>query len=133
MSQQIGNPISGIHHGEVKYLCATSASGKSASVLPAFLVNEKATHYLHLAFRNNNGRYFSVATDYVTTNCEKIAERQGAAFMVACVKQLLDHPEKAPFDDVTTVDIVKPQDLKSFEWYTHDLAEYLTAKLGNDY
>jgi hypothetical protein len=56
--------------GVVKYLAAPSSSGKSCSVLPAFIESStflydivKGTHYLYLAFDNNGHRHFRVEPD----------------------------------------------------------------------
>jgi hypothetical protein len=100
--------------GVVKYLAAPSTSGKTCSVLPAFIESttlpseeeedkEGGTHYLYLAFSNNNGRYFKVHPNRPSSD-ETIAEMQGASFMVKCIESLLDDPSFAserliPLDD----------------------------------
>merc|ERR1712000_511026 len=83
-----------VDRDRVKYVVAPARSGKSASFLPAFLKTTKNpegfTHYFYLAFNNNAGNY------YVPSPCDfsndMIAERQGGAFIVECVKQLLESP-----------------------------------------
>ena len=71
----------------VKYVCAPSGSGKTCSILPAFL-KSKFTHYLYIAFDNNNGRKFTLAP-YKPSLDERKAEKQGAAFILKCVTLLL--------------------------------------------
>jgi hypothetical protein len=75
------------------------------SVLPAFLKSKKSTHYLYLAFdNNNNGRYFKVNPN-VITSCEDTAELlQGAAFTIECVKKMLDHPNEEVYDTIKLQD-----------------------------
>jgi hypothetical protein len=82
----------------VKYLAAPSTSGKSCSVLPAFIESStflydigKGTHYLYLAFDNNGNRHFRVEP-YEPSSNKTLAEMQGASFMVKCVESLLDDP-----------------------------------------
>ena len=41
---------------QVKYICSPTATGKSSSILPAFLASEELTHYVYIA-RSNNGRH----------------------------------------------------------------------------
>ncbi len=126
LSANIGNRSSLMNGKEVKYLCAPTASGKSASVLPAFLVNEKATHYFYIPFHNNNDRYFQCEPFAFETNDLFIAEFQGAAFMVDCVKRLLDDP----FEKQTRVEITKPEAL--YQNYSEMLQNYLDDKLGKN-
>jgi hypothetical protein len=84
--------------GVVKYLAAPSSSGKTCSVLPAFIESstfafkqDRGTHYLYLAFDNNGERHFRVEPDQPSSN-KTLAEMQGASFMVKCVESLLDDP-----------------------------------------
>jgi hypothetical protein len=128
LSADIENPSNWMHRQEVKYLCAPSGSGKSASVLPAFLVNEEATHYFYLPFHNNNDRLFKSVPHTIYTDSEDIAERQGAAFMVECVKRLLDEP----ISKVTRVNIIEPDCLLECKDYSNILQNYLDDKLGTN-
>jgi hypothetical protein len=112
----------------VNYISAPSASGKTASVLPAFLKSKKSTHYLYLAFANNNGRNFEVNPS-VITSCGNTAELQGAAFMIECVKKLLDHPNEEVYD---TIKLQDPPIYDHIESYVDDLQKYLDEKLGKD-
>ena len=80
----------------VKYLCAPGSSGKTSCILPAFLKsteNEKDgfTHYLYLAFSNNDNNFFQVSKSSKITND---AESQGASFIFECLKILLELPGK---------------------------------------
>lgn len=47
-----------IARSTVRYLSAPSVSGKTASVLPAFLESKTATHYLYIPFSNNGDFHF---------------------------------------------------------------------------
>ena len=65
-------------------------------ILPAFLKsteNEKDgfTHYLYLAFSNNDNNFFQVSKSSKITND---AESQGASFIFECLKILLELPGK---------------------------------------
>ena len=62
--------------GIVKYVCAPGASGKTTSIVPAFLKSKRFTHYLCLAFDNNGHRSFVLAP-YKPDEDEEIAEKQG--------------------------------------------------------
>jgi hypothetical protein len=83
--------------GKIKYLCAPSKSGKSTGVLPAFLESNERnsessfTHYLYLACFNNNMRNFTAARKSHADPV--VAMKQGAQFMVGCVKKLLLEPD----------------------------------------
>jgi hypothetical protein len=89
-------PTKSLKRGQIKYVCSGTASGKSSSVLPAFLqgVNNQDggfTHYLPLAFHNNNSKYFWVDGKLD----EETAFRAGMAFMFDCVTSLLDNTLEA--------------------------------------
>ena len=71
----------------VKYVCAPAGSGKTSSILPAFLQSE-FTHYLYIAFANSNNCKFSLTPSAPFDDQEK-AYNQGAAFALACVNMLL--------------------------------------------
>ena len=76
----------------VKYVAAPFESGKTASVLPAFLNTEgKLTHCLYLAFSSIHEACFSVYPSKPNSNRD-ITENQGAVFIFECVKQPLDVP-----------------------------------------
>jgi hypothetical protein len=110
--------------GLVRYLAAPSAYGKTCSILPAFLYSAEQrlesnkgigfTHYLHLSFNNNGGNHF-VARGEIS-NYDLDARQQGAAFMLNCLKHLLDATkldetyiviDKKPFSIERTVKDVK--------------------------
>jgi hypothetical protein len=115
----------------VKYVSAPTRSGKTSSVLPAFLRSTSmvngGTHYIYLAFHNNNNRSFE-SSPYAPSSDEKIAERQGAAFMVECVRTLLEHP-----DDINryAIKVEESPELK-VEGYSVIIGTYLTEKLGGN-
>ena len=79
----------------VKYAAAPSASGKTSTGLVAFLASVEKdeetsfTHYLYLAFENNNNENFGVADTRKLSDNENVAEGQGAVFAVECLKRLL--------------------------------------------
>ena len=117
----------------VKYVSAPTANGKTASVLPAFLrsteMNVKGTHYLYIAFNNNNERSFS-SIPYIPSSDLKVAEKQGAAFMVECVKTLLERPDD---EKAYEINIEAPEKVPSRKDSKNNLNEYLDEKLGKDY
>ncbi len=112
----------------VRYLSAPSASGKSSSVLPAFLESKIATHYLYIPFANNGGQIFKAKPYQICTTLPEIAEQQGASFMVQCVKNLLEGQWG------TTIPIVEAASLNnsSVQSCTNDLKAFLNEKLGAD-
>ena len=75
----------------VKYVCAPPASGKTMSILPAFLESD-FTHYLYLAFDNNKSRQFKLSPTMPDDDTD-VAQRQGAVFAYECVRTLLEEPE----------------------------------------
>jgi len=128
-----------VDRDRVKYVVAPARSGKSASILPAFLQTtgnpNGFTHYFYLAFNNNAGNFYVPSTcDF--SNDNKIAERQGGAFIVECVKHLLESPiyfakpgepsgrrialERSP----------KVEDTQGADPYVVELKEYFTRKFG---
>ena len=89
---------------EVMYVCAPAMSGKTTSVLPAFLESKVFTHYLYLAFDNNNDRQFKLSP-HKPMDDNVCAERQGAAFAYECVRKLIQEPDKqGPHDIEIEVD-----------------------------
>uniref|UniRef100_A0A0G4I5T1 Uncharacterized protein n=1 Tax=Chromera velia CCMP2878 TaxID=1169474 RepID=A0A0G4I5T1_9ALVE len=76
----------------VKSICSPTKTGKTTSVLPAFL-ESNFTHYLYLAFDNNGRRRFEVSP-YTPCHDIKVAKKQGAAFAVECVRILLEKLDK---------------------------------------
>ena len=77
------------------YMCSPSGTGKSASILPAFLASDKFTHYVYIACANNGNCNFSSGSLLKDSdkNAYILAEQQGAAFMVECVQKILNKPE----------------------------------------
>jgi len=113
-------------HTFVKYMCSPGGSGKSSSVLPAFLAGARPsrtapfTHYLYLAFDNNNKRFFRLDGN-PSTYAQK-AEAQGAAFILECVKKLLQEP------DVEYPCVIRPSDRPRS---TQDLDDLFQDHLGS--
>jgi len=82
----------------VRYLSAPSGSGKTKSVLPAFYAGRRTqdrpngfTHYIPIAFANNNNRNFRFCDEELSTR-KDIAKAQGAWFMYDCIKTILEEP-----------------------------------------
>ena len=91
MAQQLFEPIKAFRK-VIKYVCAPATSGKTTSVLPAFL-ESNFTHYLYLAFDNNNDRQFKLKPSKPMDDLD-CAERQGTAFAYECVRRLIEEPDK---------------------------------------
>ena len=83
----------------VRYAVSPTCTGKTACICAAFLMSaarsdddleeKKFSHYLYLAFSNNGGRRFYVQnTSDISKEEKEIAETQGAAFMVGCLRKL---------------------------------------------
>jgi hypothetical protein len=116
----------------VRYISSPTASGKTSSVLPAFLksttMESGGTHYIYLAISNNAGRSFKVSGESrIPKGDPNIAMMQGAAFIFQCVKNLFERP-----NDRTgyLIEIVQtpPDDVETTSIY---LQSYLDAKLGS--
>eukprot|EP01031_Cornospumella_fuschlensis_P031072 gene31072-37553_t len=92
MAWQVMHEDVGVLRQQVRYVAAPPASGKTSSILPAFLsstgMKDGGTHYLYMAFNNNGCRSFSLDSD-LDRNVQN-AEKQGAAFIVKCVEHLLE-------------------------------------------
>lgn len=95
---------------QVKYVCAPTASGKTTSILPAFLASTKFSHYLYLAFVNNNKRNFRLSS---LSPHVGVARKQGAAFALKCVATLLNNDDNTHIEiceaDLPTEDASKRQ------------------------
>ena len=113
----------------IRYISAPSASGKTASVLPAFLKSAEKEDggniYLYLAFSNNNENHFTCLNDPDIK--KKVAETQGAAFIAQCVQALLEHPNNA-----SKYEISLSQNLPIIKDIREGLQQYLYTKLGKD-
>uniref|UniRef100_A0A0G4FUJ7 Uncharacterized protein n=1 Tax=Chromera velia CCMP2878 TaxID=1169474 RepID=A0A0G4FUJ7_9ALVE len=83
------------HRYEIKYLCAPGHSGKTSSGLAAFLASKDFTHYLYIAFENNERRRFQLSdkTPLLDGGYSGYAKKQGAAFAVECMRILLEEPD----------------------------------------
>lgn len=117
------------YRGYVKYISAPPKSGKTSSVLPAFLksieMKNGGTHYIYVAFNNNNRRSFK-SCPFIPSSDPITAEDQGAAFIVQCIKTLLERP-----DDLDAYKIKIEESPKGNSRET--LIAYLKEKFGNDY
>ena len=84
----------------VRYAVSPTCTGKTACICPAFLMSaarsdddreeKKFSHYLYLAFSNNHGRHFFVRNESDISKTRKLAEIQGAVFIVNCLRKLLN-------------------------------------------
>ena len=78
---------------DVKYFAAPGKSGKTSAVLPAFLRSAEKkngfTHYLYIAFDNNDSRTFTAYPDE-PSKIQVRAKNQGADVIYNCVKILLN-------------------------------------------
>jgi hypothetical protein len=116
----------------VKYISAPTGSGKSSSILPAFVQSigtvDGAGVYLYLSFASNRQRHFEWAKGKPNANLE-IAKRQGAAFICHCVKILLEHPNDLSKYNVTeTFPAAKVPTVDDDSLY--DFQEYINDKFG---
>ncbi|KAJ1437706.1 hypothetical protein B484DRAFT_428226 [Ochromonadaceae sp. CCMP2298] len=111
---------------QVKYACAPTKSGKSSSVLPAFLKSAEGvqgfTHYLHLPFHNNGGRCFKVVGKLE----KKTAELAGAAFILDALTMLLDNDDAADGVPLRVPDVNKLKEVAD------ELRKKLEDQLGDD-
>jgi hypothetical protein len=120
---------------KVKYISAPIASGKTASVLPAFLESTEMVNggdvYLYIAFSNNGGRHFKWEEHSPNSNPSK-AEIQGAAFMSECVKRLLYHPNDPSTYLVknTFQDLIDYSSSVTLETILNDLQNFINEKFG---
>ena len=111
--------------GQVKYICSPSESGKSASILHAFLASDKFTHYVYIACANNGPRNFTFIGELpekMSNHNAEIAQQQGAAFMVECVQTMLDQPK-----------IVWPRKLQPKELMPVEQASEAIAKISRTF
>ena len=128
MSKTIEQPVLGDVRRVVHYLSAPPGSGKTASVLSAFLQSHDATHYLYLSFDNNNKKNFKVTPFEIGTTDSVMAEKQGATFMVQCVKNLLEGRGSGNVPSPAKID----QSNSASQSCTDDLEAYLKNMLGED-
>jgi hypothetical protein len=108
------------------YVCSPSTTGKTTSILPAFLESDYFTHYLYLAFENNAEQKFVLREWEPSANLD-VAEEQGAAFAVECVRILLEQPDKKGPHKVPRND-----DPPSVEKSRCAMTELLVKHLGDD-
>ena len=83
----------------VRYLSVPSGYGKTSLILPAFLrsteLEDGFTHYIYIAFANNDSRNFH-ADPFAPSSDIKKAEEQGAFFIVECVNTILADKNSKP-------------------------------------
>ena len=93
----------------VKYGVSPTCTGKTACICSAFLRSatsespKKFSHYLYLAFANNDGYHFTVSNAnkiIAESENDTMAQAQGAAFMRTCLQKLL-----AADDQMRTVQV----------------------------
>ena len=84
----------------VRYLAAPTAYGKTSLILPAFLRSTKRksyligfSHYIYIAFDNNDSRTFRLSSELNN----KMAKKQGGAFIVKCVEAILINKKGGEF------------------------------------
>uniref|UniRef100_A0A0G4G1L1 Uncharacterized protein n=1 Tax=Chromera velia CCMP2878 TaxID=1169474 RepID=A0A0G4G1L1_9ALVE len=111
---------------EIKYVCAPGCSGKTSSVLPAFLASDYFTHYLYIAFDNNESRTFGLSEKTPLLDNSFSAEEQGAKFAVECMRILLEEPDRIGPYEVP----VGPSDLPSIDDSRDEMISLLDRNLG---
>jgi hypothetical protein len=114
----------------VRYATAPTASGKTASILPAFLdssegnrlidgVNVSFSYYIYLAFDNNGDRNFTarglIQGDYY---------QQGAFFMLKCLRMFFKN-------DVGEVNIKDQSKLPSLHMIKEEMEQELKSNASN--
>jgi hypothetical protein len=128
MAIRISEPNKASVRSIVKYISSPSASGKTSSVLPAFMESTKfeengGSYYIYIAFSNNDGRSFKCDPPTPSYN-HLMAEKQGAAFIVQCIKNLLERSDDMNAYEITLS--VTPPTVKVSE---DQLNMYLQKKL----
>jgi hypothetical protein len=132
MVEVLEAPAPGDARDSIKYAVAPPGAGKTASMLPAFLESarhgvpqQSFTHYLYLAFDNNDGRNFSLDPLEPSANT-KVAVKQGAAFISECVRRLLGSP------DAAGQDIPRDDEPPKTTETINNLRKHLLEQLGDD-
>ena len=122
---------SGGTRNTVKYIASPSGSGKSSCILPAFVESQRSssrfTHYLYMAFDNNNKRKFVV--DSKSDIIREKAPTQGAAFVLQCLKILLENDS----DCIWPARLYLNPDPPEIEVSTESIDAYLLQQLGDSY
>ena len=116
----------------VNYIAAPSGSGKSACILQAFLQSQnckiKFTHYLYLAYDNNDKRCFT-AMPHNPDSDPEVAEAQGANFMFKCLQVLL----KTPDDPRAYIIQLQKGELSTVEETRESIASLLQDLIGEGF
>uniref|UniRef100_A0A0G4F848 Uncharacterized protein n=1 Tax=Chromera velia CCMP2878 TaxID=1169474 RepID=A0A0G4F848_9ALVE len=120
--RQMGKPC------EIKYIYVPRCSGKTSSVLPAFLASDYFTHYLYIAFNNNDSRNFRLSRKTPFLNNSKSIKEQGVKFAVECMRILLEEPEQTGPYEVP----VGPCDLQPTSNLTNEMKSLLHRNLGTN-
>uniref|UniRef100_A0A0G4F233 Uncharacterized protein n=1 Tax=Chromera velia CCMP2878 TaxID=1169474 RepID=A0A0G4F233_9ALVE len=107
----------------VKYICSPSKTGKTCQ---HFSRATSPTTSLYLAFDNNGDRNFEVSP-YTPSDDVMVAEEQGAAFAVECVRILLEEPDREGPHEVPRND-----NPPAVERSQEVLSELLDRHLGKD-
>ena len=119
----------------VKYMSNPTGSGKTKSVLHAFLASNdpefrdatrRFTHYVYIAFGNNDGRHFKLYPS-IPSDDPALAEMQGRAFIYDCIESALCEPGKK---SVGGVMIPRVDDVE--ECKAKNLTELIHRCLGPD-
>ena len=90
-------------------------------------MKDGATHYFYIASSNNGGKDFIVNPPTPSSN-KNTAEEQGAAFIVDCVKILLEEPENK-----VKYEIPLAKNPLSLQKSLNALESYLKGKLGDNF
>eukprot|EP01036_Dinobryon_divergens_P037334 gene37334-48823_t len=110
----------------MKYIAAPPSSGKTTCILPAFL-KTTLTHYIYLAFDNNQDNNFKLRSPSLISNDPDIAHLQGADFMFQCIKMFLDPVSPGPHR--IECNLNPPE----FQTTLDELQKYLDEKLGDQH
>ena len=122
LSEQLSEPPKGGIRRTLKYVTAPLGSGKTCSILPAFLnfVGKPGgfTHYLYLPFHNSDHRNFNLSPKTPSIDAE-VAYDQGAAFIVECMYTLLHQPNRPGPYRIPRWD--KPMCYSESVWVLHEM------------
>lgn len=118
----------------VKYLAAPSASGKTASILHAFLNHVEGggecthTHYVYLSFSNNQDNFYRLLDSVNISTFEDTAEGQGADFIYSSLKHLLEESPTSEVGSFLLCNKEPPPQKKTLS----DMTNYLRDMFGGE-